>query len=439
MKILLLSAALLFSTLFLFSCKKDNPIPPEDQPQVNLSLEDVSCTEAWLKLTAANIGLPAEAVLMQNDVVIRTISLSTIDTLLYIDSLLPNHTYKFQSVIQSVNKSSNSVNVTTMDTTSHNFTFETFTFGGTAGSSTLYDVAIINENDIWAVGEIYVADTSQNGYTLYNAVHWDGSEWELKRIRTNACGGVDYPPIKAIFSFSADDILFAHIDGSITHYNGIEFTNNCSLITQLNGSANKIWGKASNDFYVVSGNGFIAHNQNGHWSRIESGTELQFSDIYGKDDSKTGKQQILAVCTQNYPPGKGVFSLKDNIATEISSDIPAEQIAELFGVWFVPNRHYYIVGDGIYEKRILSDSIWRNGPLDITHFATTGIRGNDINDVFVAGAFGEFLHFNGVSWMIYINELGSFSGSYGAVDVKNNIVITVGYQGAMAKILIGYR
>ena len=69
-----------------------------------------------------------------------------------------------------------------MDTTSHNFTFETFTFGGTAGSSILYDVAIINENDIWAVGEIYIADTSINGYTTYNAVHWDGNQWELKRI-----------------------------------------------------------------------------------------------------------------------------------------------------------------------------------------------------------------------------------------------------------------
>jgi hypothetical protein len=58
-----------------------------------------------------------------------------------------------------------------MDATSHDFTFQTFTFCGTAGSSTLYDVAIINENNIWAVGEIPVTDTSQNGSTMYNAVH----------------------------------------------------------------------------------------------------------------------------------------------------------------------------------------------------------------------------------------------------------------------------
>jgi len=45
-----------------------------------------------------------------------------------------------------------------MDTTSHNFTWQTWTFGEHS-SSRLYDVAIINENNIWAVGEIYMKDS----------------------------------------------------------------------------------------------------------------------------------------------------------------------------------------------------------------------------------------------------------------------------------------
>ena len=55
---------------------------------------------------------------------------------------------------------SNELTVTTMDTTSHNFTWQSWTFGD-IGSSVLYDVAIINENNIWAVGEINIADTSK--------------------------------------------------------------------------------------------------------------------------------------------------------------------------------------------------------------------------------------------------------------------------------------
>lgn len=92
--------------------------------------------------------------------------LNTKDTLLYIDSLLPNQTYKFKVVANTTDNpqpTTNELTVTTMDTTSHNFTWQTFTFGDAgAGSSVLYDVAIINENDIWAVDEIYMNDSLGN-------------------------------------------------------------------------------------------------------------------------------------------------------------------------------------------------------------------------------------------------------------------------------------
>ncbi len=273
------------------------------------------------------------------------------------------------------------------------------------------------------MGEINITDTSINGYTTYNAVHWDGNEWELVRIKTNACGGVEYPPIQTIFAFTADDILFAHIDGSITYYNGIEFINDCSLITQLNGSANRIWGVSKNDFYVVSGNGFIAHYNGQSWQRIESGTNLQFLDIYGATDPKTGRQQILAVCARNYPLGKAIYQIEGNTTTEISS-YPIQW--ELWGVWFIPNSHYYVVGAGIYEKKNLSDTTWKNKPLDITTFFTTSIRGNEINDIIGVGAFGDFVHFNGVNWKNDYEEPLLSNGSYAKVTVKGNLIVAVG-------------
>jgi hypothetical protein len=204
----------------------------------------------------------------------------------------------------------------------------------------------------------------------------------------------------------------------------------------LTGSINKIWGSSSSNLYVVGNNGNIVHYNGTVWSRIESGTDLQFLDIYGANDSKTGEQQILAVCTRNYPLGKGIYSIEGNTATEISS-YPIQW--ELFGVWFIPNRHYYVDGSGIYEKKFLTDSTWKNGPLDITHYGTSGIRGNDINDVFVAGSFGEFLHFNGVSWKSYINDTGLSNGGYGRVAVENNLVVTVGLNNNQALVLFGRR
>jgi len=98
-----------------------------------------------------------------------------------------------------------------------------------------------------------------------------------------------------------------------------------------------------------------------------------------------------------------------------------------------------VIGNGIFEKIFLSDSLWKDNGLNITHYATPGIRGNSLNDIFVAFTFGEFLHFNGVTWKSYINETGWFSGSFGAVAVKNNLVVTLGYEGAQAKIMMGNR
>jgi hypothetical protein len=389
MKILLLTAAFLITSLVLSSCKKDNPIPPEDQPQINLSLADTSCTEAWLKLTTTNISLPAEVNLKRTDANDSSkdeiFFISTADTILYVDSLLPNTNYKYQASSIQHQVSSNLLNVTTMDTTSHNFTWQTFTFGNpNFGSSELNDVAIIDENNIWAVGEIYNDTTGQ----LYNAAHWDGSQWELKRIKTNACGGVDYPAIQAIFAFSADDILFAHIDGSISHYDGINFTNNCSLITQLNGSVNKIWGISNNDYYVVSDNGFIAHYQNGTWNRIESGTDGNLRDIYGVNKPASGKLKILA--TAEKLNAYRIFAITSSMAEDTLNWQPGTHLS---GIW-LDGRKTYAAGTDIWVNQY---NQWQQKTY--TGYFYTTIRGSKSNNIYGIGPDG-IVHFNGLDWQL---------------------------------------
>jgi hypothetical protein len=182
MRIKHFAAGLIFLFLFaILQCNSVEPPPPPngEKPTLELKLEDVSCIEAWLTLTTTNLQLPATITLKQynptGDTLSKDFMLNTQDSLLYIDSLLPNQTYQYQVSSIENPANSNELSVTTMDTTSHNFTFETFAFGDISNSY-LFDVVIINENNIWAVGEILIADTSATGYTKYNAVHWDGSE-----------------------------------------------------------------------------------------------------------------------------------------------------------------------------------------------------------------------------------------------------------------------
>jgi hypothetical protein len=416
-------------TLFtLYSC---NSTEPDDK--ITLSAVDASCTEVWLQITGET---GKEIQLIRDDIEIERFTLTASPMTIIDDSLQINTSYNYQVVRSDNGEKSSTATATTLDTTSHNFTWQSWTFDGDAGSSTLYGCAIISEDDIWCVGEILIRDTSENGYTTYNAAHWNGNEWELKRITFSF--RILYPgsmgdtigitPITSIFAFDQNNIWFAA--GTVQNWNGNQFT---EFQGEYAGFAYKIWGSSPSNLYFVGGNGTIVHYENGQWTKIESGTDLSIADIYGAENKSTGELEILAIASRNYPSGRALYKLEGNKATEISLS-PIRW--DLFSVWFMPERRYYVAGSGIYEKRILSDSSWKNEPLDITNYGMSAIRGNGINDIYSVGAFGETLHYNGVRWESFIDETG-FDGSYGDIAVKNNVIVAVGSEGQLAKVMIG--
>src|SRR5690606_26689781 len=166
--------------------------------------------------------------------------------------------------------------VVQQDTTSHLINWVVEDIG--EPGSIFRDVAIINDTLAYAVGEIHRNDT------LYNAMYWDGNEWELKRIPfTGSCSAVIYPPIQAIWAFSDSDIWFAR-GGSLVHFDGLNYYNDCRMNSLLTGSINKIWGISSHNLSAVGDNGNIVHYQNGQWRSIESGNDINLRDIWGSPD-----------------------------------------------------------------------------------------------------------------------------------------------------------
>lgn len=424
-----------------FSCSTTEPPTDKTKPTLTLELDDTSCTEAWLQLSTKDLELPAELTLKQynptGDSLSHIFILNTKDSLLYIDSLLPNQTYKFLITMQQSNNASNETIVTTMDTTSHDFTFQSWTFG-TIGSSTLYDVAIIDENNIWAVGEIMIADTSINGYTTYNAVHWNGTEWELKRIPYYFNSQAYYHPIQSVFAFNENDIWFC--GNGVMNWDGTNFRS-IGISSSVWGpyQMNKIWGSSSNDLYIVGNSGKIAHYNGTGWQRIESGTILNINDIWGGFNDKTQEWEILAACgniLQGWENDRAIIKIHNSNQVSLLNSTGA--IWPLNGVWFSVNKRYYVNGSGIYYTHKLEDN-WIGEPLEITQFFIRRIRGNDINDVFASGDYGETLHFNGLTWKSFINETFLSNGTFLSVDVKNNLIVAVGYQSAQAVLTVGHR
>ncbi|MCF8430437.1 MAG: glucosyl transferase, partial [Melioribacteraceae bacterium] len=155
---------LLFTFSFLLvSC---DTTEPRNNGVLTLTPLDASCTEVWLKVENDANLIGVELTLFRDKQEYGSFTLTGTDTILFYGYLQPSTNYTFFAQINGI--PSNTVNITTMDTTSHDFTWQTFTFGdGSGGSSYLNDVAIVDENNIWAVGMIY-----DNG-EKYNAVHWD--------------------------------------------------------------------------------------------------------------------------------------------------------------------------------------------------------------------------------------------------------------------------
>lgn len=422
-------------TLFILLFYSCNTTEPPSNQTLTLKLEDVTCTEAWIQLTTINLQLPATLNVIINNNVAQVFNLSTQDSLLYIDSLLPNQTYKIHATMQPYNNASNELSVTTMDTTSHNFTWQSWEFGQHS-SSALYDVAIIDENNIWAVGEIYMFDSLGNpDPNAYNAVHWDGTKWELKRIyHYSQCNPVDYPPFRAIWAFSDTQIVLTS-GGSIGWFNGKINKPDCSIRPLLTGSINKLWGSSSEDLYAVGNNGNIAHWDGVRWRKIESGTTLNINDIWGDYNETTGEWEILAVAANVYNSlEKEVIKIKNSQSYKLSNFGIEEPLR---GVWFKVNRKYYLVGSGTYMKTFLTENEWKGNPRDITNYFENAIRANSTNDVIVVGAFGEVLHFNGYSWKSFIHQTYLPSGTYLSVDVKGNILVAVGWNSRQAIITTG--
>ena len=449
---------IIISIVFLFpNCSTTEPPPPPDEtkPVLTLSFDKKSCTELWIKLTTKDLTLPSELALKQynptGDSISQSFILNTKDSLLYIDSLFPNKTYKFLITMQQSNNASNELSVTTMDTTSHNFTYQTFEFGEplTGNSSRLYDVAIINENNIWAVGEIYVND-SLGQTDVYGLIHWDGNTWEkIKLWYSSPLGGTFVlSNIRGILYRNQNEIWFAA--GSIFRWDGVS-TNAQLVYSRLslpdpNGSIEKLWETGNGNLYGVGNTGTILFYNGTSWSSVTSGTTLPLTDIYGKDDN-----EVYAVGI-NVSEAKGVV-LKGNsngFSVMINSEIMNENelFNKLFGsldaIWLDENNTLYTAGNLMFQHknnkwdyvRSLPENYIGGNPGTYYRGFISSIRGNTSNDYVIAGDRNTLKHFNGISWQ----QIGLPYNPQSQISLiakqKGNTVVAVGSNGSNAFIIL---
>ncbi len=408
--------------LFVVACDTSEP-PAGGEPSVQFAAVDASCTEAWLEVKIL-AGVPQRTVRIQRDSI--TIFHSTItasETLIVDEGLLPNRLYNY-TLLRSTGLGTEraTTQITTLDTTSHNFTWQTVLLGDGSGSA-LYDVALINDTLAYAVGEIYLADDP----SAYNMARWNGTSWQLLRIRsTGPCsGGVDYPPLRAVWTFSSSNILFTD-GGAVFRYDGSNSTIDCRMNSLLSGAINRICGFAPNDVYLVGGGGTIVRYDGTAWLRIESGTTVELNDVWGGSNRSVGDNVVLVAASNK-------FSLGEKKLLRIHSDGIVDSLPwpmqdrRIHSVWFDAASRVYTAGGGVFEYR--GGSSWRE-ITSIPLIYTDRIRGDAPNNIFVVGDFGIAAHFNGVSWMTY-PELSIPQGVYQSVAVRGRMIMIVSTTGTV--------
>jgi hypothetical protein len=262
----------------------------------------------------------------------------------------------------------------------------------------------------------------------YNAAHWNGTKWELLGIESNTLD------LYSIFYFSEDDIWVTdycspiHWDGQNWKYYHIQ---NMGLDAC---AGNAIWGTSSSNMYFVGLEGSIVHYDGVNFTKMESGTDSPIVDIWGIDESHVWVTSYTNILDDDHPDGyesvtifyNGSRWIRKYVASpENHSEYSNTEIAGyMSSVWAYKDTLYISSHSGLWKESIKTGKgKLEHGPdkrLDGYPFL---VRGTGYNDIYAFTHWAEFLHFNGKSW----HQDLSLSRFYvDGVAVKGDIVVLVG-------------
>jgi len=337
----------------------------------------------------------------------------------------------------------------TPDTTSHDFEWQIYEFGGQNGSSILYDVAIVDENDIWAVGEIYTEDTYTrdslgNLIKPYNAVHWDGEKWELKHVYVDYRGDPNLAPLKGVFALDNGEVVFSSGLPYLPTNNGWDLYHlwDMGILDENDGGLDNIWGTSISNLYFAGRNGTIVHYDGQGWTKLESGTDIDLRDIWGSTE-----HDVLWSCGYNNSYSESILLQYQNSAwrhfwswSNQNGASDSIYAGLMQSVWQIDFEDMMIVsGDGVFRQDVKGEQPPQKENLFLEAFPSL-VRGNSPNNVFIVGYRGMAWHYNGISWMNY-PQFQEFSTVFKSVAVDEGRVVIVGEDNSADKalILIGNR
>ncbi len=303
------------------------------------------------------------------------------------------------------------------DTTSHNFAWTQYTFGGQGGSSYFKDVAIISDSNIWVVGKI------RTDSLTYNAAHWDGTSWELRRILFyTICGQPSRTayPISSILAFGSNDVWIAMDGSQVVRWSANSQT--ATMCLPVSFSISKLWGTSANSMYAVGSAGTILYYNGTSWAVQQSGTTIDLRDVWGSADGRT-----VWACGYSLDLSQSCLLRYDlNTWTTIwLKQSNPDPYGDLALTGWSSEKYLYVGADqGVYRSALTGvGSVQQVVALpSVPH----GIRGSADNNIAVACDDQSIWHYNGATWLRQTAS-GVFKPLY-SIAVSKNTIIGVGFD-----------
>ncbi|MEO1021103.1 MAG: hypothetical protein AAFW89_01050 [Bacteroidota bacterium] len=310
------------------------------------------------------------------------------------------------------------------DTTSSQFTWRVDTVGFI--NTFLRDVAIIDSNNIWVVGEIPERDFSAG--EMFNLLRWDGEDWNREQIPFNwpTDDRTIYPDIDQIIAFKNDDILI-RAGGILVRWDGATYSTDRRLRNIIQENLNGMSGVIQDNMYFFGDGGSLFEYQGIGYRRVGTGTNenLLFA-AFANDTLKFGGEHTLL----QYVNGQ--------VIPEFNPDtLPQFQLQGRYrDVWYSGTHWWYGTSSGLY--RFSPDS----GYVDMGTIGTNLIGGTGDNDVVAVSSVGEVYHWNGVRLTRQNTPFGNSDlPRPRGIAVYNNKIMVVGWLADIGKgfILTGER
>jgi len=420
---------------FALSCKE---CPTEPDYDIYLSVEDVFCTSVTLTVTLPDSGGLNTFALDRNDSTVLTLSCTDDDTLITDEGLTPDtdYTYRVRFLKDGKTKAeSDPVAVHTLPTTSHDFIWEIDTLGNYG--SYLKDAWIVDENNIWVVGNIET-DSGE-----YNAAHWNGNEWELLGIYSNTLD------LYGIFYFSDDDIWVTDFCSPI-HWNGEEWTLYHIQNIGLDACAGAaIWGTSSSNLYFVGYQGSIVHYDGSTFRKMNSGTPIDLEDVYGSGTNvyATGSKDAEEYSGQSVAL-HGRNGTWETVRHEYAF-YPQKYSdwGKICSPWAYGKYGYFMAYSGLMRYNPENDNVeeWFSvSEMNTFHLNIIKLKGNALNDIIHINNWAHIVHYNGETWLPIEDVFNQYPD--GGIDVegmdfKGDVVAIVGFTRyySNAAVVRGYR